>query len=85
MPWTMTATSKPDARAPIGRSPDRLTLGERLALTGKYVALEIYTPREIPLRRIEALGDSLAECVRQLKARGLDPACFEFTRLAPPY
>lgn len=81
----MTSTSQLDARRWIGRSPDRLTLEERHALTGKYIALEIYTPREIPLRRIEALGDSLAECVRELRTRGLDPALFEFTRLEPPY
>lgn len=85
MPWTMTGTSQLDARRSIGRSPYRLTLDERRALIGKYIALEIYTPREIPLRRIEAFGDSLAECVRELKARGLDPALFEFTRLEPPY
>jgi len=69
----------------IGRSPDRLTLSERLALTGKYIALEIYTPEALPLRRIEAIGDSVAECVRTLKSRGLDPAKFEYSRLPPPY
>jgi hypothetical protein len=74
-----------DPRLWIGRSPDRLTLEERRALIGKYIALEIYTPHETPLRRIEAFGDSLAECLRELKARSLDPALFEFTRLEPPY
>jgi len=69
----------------IGRSPDRLTLPERLALTGKYIALEIYTPEALPLRRIEAIGDSMAECVRTLKSRGLDPAKFEYSRLPRPY
>jgi len=81
----MTATSQPDARRWIGRSPDRLTLVERRALIGKCIALEIYTPRETPLRRIEALGDSFEECARELKARGLDPALFEFSFLEPPY
>ena len=52
---------------------------------GKYIALEIYTPDDLPLRRIEAIGDSVQECVRQLVARGLDPVRFEFTRLGPPY
>ena len=70
---------------PIGRSPERLSLEERFALAGKYVALEVYTPQAIPLRRIEAIGDSTGECVRGLKARGLDPARFEFTRLTQPY
>ena len=71
--------------AALGRSPERLSLEERFALAGKYVALEIYTPATIPLRRIEAIGDSAGECMRGLKARGLDPARFEFTRLTRPY
>jgi hypothetical protein len=49
------------------------------------IALEIYTPETTPLRRIEAIGDSAADCISQLRARGLDPANFEFTRLTPPY
>jgi hypothetical protein len=74
----MTATA-------LGRSPERLTLEERFALAGKFVALEVYTPQAIPLRRIEAIGDSTGECVRGLVSRGLDPARFEFTRLTRPY
>jgi hypothetical protein len=69
----------------VGRSPDRLTLAERFALAGKFAALEIYTPAATPLRRIEAIGASLEDCVRQLAARGLDPAHFEYVRLTPPY
>ena len=67
----------------VGRCPDHLTLQERTALAGKYVALEIYTPETLPLRTIEAIGDSLEECVRMLRERGLDPRRFEFTRLRP--
>jgi hypothetical protein len=81
----MTAPATSDPHGAIGRSPERLTLEERHALTGKYVALEIYTPEALPLRRIEAIGDSVEECVGQLRARGLDPLGFEFTRLGPPY
>ena len=69
----------------IGRSVDRLTLDEHEALIGKFTAREIYTPETLPLQRIEALGDSIQDCVRQLRARGLDPLNFEFTRLGPPY
>ena len=69
----------------IGRSVDRLTLNEHEALIGKFMAREIYTPETLPLQRIEALGDSIQDCVRQLRARGLDPLNFEFTRLGPPY
>jgi len=81
----MSATAARDPQRAIGRSPDRLNLDERKALAGKYIALEIYTPDTLPYRRIEAIGDSLQECVRMLKGRGLDPVQFEFTRLAPAY
>jgi hypothetical protein len=69
----------------IGQSPDRLPPQTRLELAGKYVALEIYTPENLALRRIEAIGDSIEECLRMLKSRGLDPKDFEFTRLTPPW
>lgn len=81
----MTASAAKDPQRAIGRSPDRLSLAERRALTGKYIALEIYTPEDLPLRRIEAIGGSVQECARQLVDRGLDPVRFEFSRLAPAY
>lgn len=81
----MASAATRDARQAIGRSPDALTLEERLAFAGKYIALEIYTPENLALRRIEAIGDTLEVCIRMLKERGLDPRNFEFTRLAPPY
>lgn len=82
--------------AAVGKAPDDLTLTERRELAGKYVALELYTPTvmgevggqpeiAVKLRRIEAIGDSPEECIRQLKAAGSDPAGYEFTRLKPPY
>jgi hypothetical protein len=71
--------------SPIGRSPDQLSLAERRALTGQWIALEIYTPKTLPLRRIEAIGPTFADCVRNLKSRGLDPARFEFVPLRPAY
>jgi hypothetical protein len=74
-----------DPQQAIGRNPDRLNLDERFALAGKYVAYEIYTPATTPAHRIEAIGDSIDECVRQLTQRGLDPLQFEFTRMARPY
>jgi hypothetical protein len=81
----MTVCAAKDPQRALGRSPDRLSLDERRALVGKYIALEIYTPEDLPLRRIEAIGDSVQACMRQLVARGLDPLRFEFSRLAPPY
>jgi hypothetical protein len=62
----------------VGREPERLTIRERQALLGKWVAMELYSPETLPLRRLEAIGDSVADCVRQLRDRGLDPRRFEF-------
>lgn len=62
----------------IGREPERLSLAERSALTGKWIALELYSPETLPLRRIAAVGDSVAECIRRLSERGLDPKKYEF-------
>jgi len=67
----------------IGRSPESLSLKESLALAGQWMALEIYTPATLPLRRIEALGDSVEECIRQLRERGLDPRRFEYVAVKP--
>ena len=62
----------------IGRAPERLSLVERAALAGKWIALEVYTPETLPLKRIEAIGGSVSDCVTQLQQRGLDPRVFEF-------
>ena len=61
----------------LGKAPERLTFEEQDALSGKFIALEIYTPQTLPLRRIEAAGETPAACLAQLAARGLDPAKFE--------
>ena len=81
----MAAIGKPPAESILGRSPDDLSLKENSALFGQLVALQIYTPEELPLRRIEALGDTIQDCVAMLRKRGLDPLKFEFTPLKPPY
>ncbi len=81
----MPVSAASDPQQAIGRAPERLTLEERLALTGKFIALEIYTPKDLPLRRIEAIGESVEQCVDQLIERQHDPARFEFSRLEPPY
>ncbi len=72
-----------DFKDVIGCAPERLSLEERSELAGKYVAFEVYDPSAMPLRRIEAIGDTVEECARQLQQRGLDPLRYEFTRLAP--
>ena len=79
----MALGSPPDGGPPIGRSLDRLSNREITRLAGQWVALEIYTPATLPLRRIEALGPSDEECINQLTARGLDPRRFEFVLLKP--
>ena len=81
----MSASAVKDSRQALGRNPDRLTLEERTALAGKMIALEIYTPATFPLRRIEAIGDSIGACIGMLRERGLDPRLFEFSPLGPAY
>jgi hypothetical protein len=81
----MSAKAVNRAERALGRNPDRLSIKERAELAGKYVAFEIYTPDALPLRRIEAIGDTMDECVRMLRSRGLDPAKFEFMLMKPAY
>jgi hypothetical protein len=69
----------------IGREPERMSLDERHAVAGKWIATELYSPRTLPLRRIEAMGESVKECIDQLASRGLDPRRFEFQVMPPPY
>jgi hypothetical protein len=69
----------------VGRYPEQLSIAELTALEGRVVALEIYTPETLPLRRIEALGETAEDCIAQLAARGFDPRHFEYTVLKTPY
>ncbi len=65
----------------VGRAPEQLSLAERLAWQGRCIALPVYTPQSAPLRRIAAMGDSVYDCIQQLKQRGLNSTQFEFTHL----
>lgn len=67
-----------DAAKIIGRAPEQLTPEERSLLRGRWIALEIYTPETLPLRRIEAVGASALDCAAELRRRQLDPGDFEF-------
>ena len=69
----------------VGRTPDRLTLDEREALVGYYMARQVYSPKNLALQRIEAVGESVAACVENLKRAGKNPLEYEFTRFNPPY
>lgn len=62
----------------VGRSPDQISLPERAAMIGRWIALERYSPITLPLKRIEAVGATPAECAAELKRRGLKPLDFEF-------
>ena len=52
----MTVSAAKDPKQAIGHSPDALTLEERLALTGKIIALEIYNPDTLPF--LHTFGES---------------------------
>lgn len=75
----MVSNSARTGSALVGREPERLSINERRALLGRWIALPVYTPARMPLRRIEAVGNSPADCIRELRARGLSPAEFEFS------
>ena len=84
------------ASAILGRAPEGLTLPERIAHAGQWIAVEIYRESslkeeggvvqvDLRLRRIRAVGDSVEDCMRQLQQAGLDPGQFEFSLLKLPY
>ena len=81
----MALAAKLDKQSYIGQSIERLPLDVREALAGKHIAREIYTPETLPLQRIEAIADTLPQCVDILRQRGLDPMNYEFVCLSPPY
>ena len=80
----------------IGRKIEALSLSERLQWANQWVAFRIYHPPgkvsqdgteyvDVRVRRMEAVGNSVEECIAQLRQRNLNPAEFEFTILKPPY
>ena len=69
----------------VGLLVDGLSLPERWALAGYWIALELYSPERLPLRKIQAIASQPAECIEQLRSRGLDPARFELQLLSQPY
>jgi hypothetical protein len=69
----------------LGKPVDGLSLSDRWSLAGKWIATGLYSPERLPLRIIEAVGTSAVDCVRQLQARGLDPALYHYELLEQPY
>ena len=65
----------------LGRAPERLTASEWRVVRDLWAAFEIYTPESAPLRRIEALGESAADCMKSLLQRHLDPRKYEYMPL----
>ncbi len=74
-----------DPRTVVGLSPERLSIKQLTALAGYVVALEVYTPETVPVRRIEAIGETAEECMAELAQRGLDLRHFEYVLLKAPY
>ncbi|MCX6592196.1 MAG: hypothetical protein NTZ56_11785 [Acidobacteria bacterium] len=79
----MTASSAGEAA--LGLSPDVLSIAQRRALAGRWIALPVYDPHTLPLRLIQAIGSSPEECALALRSRGLDPALFEYSVLQLAY
>ncbi len=67
-----------DSAQLIGRAPARLSSAELACLSGRWVALEIYTPETVPLKRIASIGASAADCMTALASSGHDPRQFEY-------
>ncbi|HBY59912.1 MAG TPA: hypothetical protein DEH78_08815 [Solibacterales bacterium] len=69
----------------LGRAPEQLSLDERRAFAGWWVALELYSPATLPERTIAAAAPGAAACLKRLHDRGRDPRKFELTVIQPPF
>jgi hypothetical protein len=65
----------------LGFAPEQLSLPLREMLTGRWVALELYDPQRLPLRKILAIATTPAQCFAALKAQGLDLTQYEVIQL----
>lgn len=69
----------------MGKSLDGLSVSDRWKLAGAWMATELYSPQRLPLRIMQAIGADALDCIRQLRARGLDPELHEYSPIAQPY
>jgi hypothetical protein len=80
----------------VGRRVDELSLPERMKYANQWMAFRMYSPPgkvtrdgmefvDVRIRKVEAAGNSVEDCIEQLRRQNLDPAEFEFTILKPPY
>jgi len=81
----MILNSRVDPGTLVGSYPERLSLEQLKALAGYVVALELYTPETVPVRRIAGIGETVEGCMADLVARGLEPRHFEYIMLKAPY
>jgi hypothetical protein len=92
----MAAAKQQAGKGLLGRRVEELSLTERLQYANKWLAFRIYEPPEkvtrdgmeyvdVRVRKVEAAGDSMEECVSQLRRQNLNPAEYEFTILKQPY
>jgi hypothetical protein len=81
----MTPVSNPAWETALGHAPEQLPLDLRESLEGCWVALELYDTHRLPIRTIEAVGESALACLEHLESRGKDSAIFEFVRLTSTY
>lgn len=65
----------------LGRNPDTLSLSERAALAGKWVALRDYNPNNLALRRIAACEATPEACREALQSQGEDPNHYQYVLL----
>ena len=69
----------------LGHAPEELSPALRTLVAGQWVALELYDPHRLPLRKIAAIGDSAAACFASLRAQGRNPAHFEAIEMHGPF
>ena len=73
-----------DASRFLHRSPDSFQPSEWRAVHGLWAAFELYSPQTTPLRRIQALGATAAECMASIAGQGLPASNFEYVKLRSP-
>ncbi len=69
----------------VGKSLEGLKLSDRWALSGHWIATELYSPQRLPQRIMAAVGADARDCINQLISRGLDPGRFEYEPVEQPY
>ncbi len=65
----------------VGLAIDELSWEQKRRADGQWVAVRIYDPVSLPLRKIEAVGNSAAEVLGRVAERGEDARRFEAVRL----